>query len=340
MKKYLRYFGILFVVFMMAFSVTGVSVLRVQASAASTTSSKKKKTGWATKGTAQYYYKKGKAVTGWQTIAGKKYFFTKSGKKKGQMVTGLQTISGKKYYFEVSGDKKGQMRTGWQTVKGKKYYFTKSGKKKGQAVTGLQTIAKKKYYFVTSGSKKYQMVTGWQKVGKSYYYFGEDGASDSSKTVNSSRKSDKTGTAAKKTERRAQALVEQITTDNMTKQEKLKACFNYVMKYKGRRPRTPHYCGKDWPVVYANDMFLDGSGNCFSYAVAFAYMAKACGYKEVYACNSTGHGWVEIGGKVYDPEQYRNTKYKYYGSSYSSAPGYWRAISDWKSFKFKRVKIS
>lgn len=339
MKKWLKYVGILLAVFVMTFAVGGTDILRVQA-AATSSASKKKKNGWVTKGTAQYYYKNGKAVTGWKTISGQKYYFTKSGKKKGRMVTGLQTISGKKYYFEKSGDKKGQMITGWKTIGGKKYYFTKSGKKKGQAYTGLKTIGGKKYYFTASGSKKGQMITGWKKIKKAYYYFDEEGASVASKTVNSSRKSDKTGTAAKKVYKRAQAIVEQITTEEMNKKEKLKACFNYVMKYTGRRPRTPHYCGKDWPVTYANDMFLEGSGNCFSYAAAFAYMAKACGYTEVYACNSTGHGWVEIGGKVYDPEQYRNTKYKYYGAKYSSAPGYWRAISDWKTYKFKRVKIA
>ena len=337
MKKWLKYIGVLLAVFMLTFTMGESDVLRVQAATTSTTT---KKNGWVTKGTATYYYQKGKAVTGWKTIDGGRYFFTKSGKKKGQMVTGLQTISSQKYYFEKSGDNKGKMITGRKTVGSKKYFFTKSRKKKGQAYTGLKTISGKKNYFTTSGSKKGQMITGWKKISKAYYYFGEDGASDSSKTVNSSRKSDKTGTAAQKVYKRAQAVVEQITTEDMTKAQKLKACFNYVMKYTGRRPRTPHYCGKDWPVVYANDMFLEGSGNCFSYAAAFAYMAKACGYTEVYACNSTGHGWVEIGGKVYDPEQYRNTKYKYYDSNYSSAPGYWRAISDWKSYSFKRVKIA
>ena len=41
-------------------------------------------------------------------------------------------------------------------------------------------------------------------------------------------------------------------------------------------------------------MFVDGAGNCFSYGAAFAYMAKAIGYKNVYCCNSGGHGWAEV----------------------------------------------
>lgn len=41
------------------------------------------------------------------------------------------------------------------------------------------------------------------------------------------------------------------------------------------------------------------------------------------------------------PEQHRNTKYKDYGISCSSVPGYKRSIADWKSsgMGFKHVKI-
>ena len=367
MKKYLKYAAALFLMVIMIASVSTVTILPAAASEQkSNTETVKKVNGWKTKSGKKYYYVNGVKVTGLYEIAGKNYYFKTSGKNKGQMMTGIQTIGKKKYYFIKSGKKKGQMATGWQTVSGKKYYFLKSGKSKGQMATGWQTINKKKYYFITSGSKqgtvttkwkkiggkqyyfipsgssKGQMVTGWKIIGKTTYYFDENGVRDNSKTVNSSRKSDKTGTAAEKTYKRAQAIVEQITTDSMSKEQKLKKCFDYVMKtYTGRRPRTPHYYGKDWPVVYANDMFLDGSGNCFSYAAAFAYMAKACGYTEVYACNSTGHGWCEINGKIYDPEQYRNTKYKYYGTSYNNVPGYKRAIADWRvsGMGFKRVKI-
>ncbi len=300
------------------------------------------KAGWKEKnGKGFYCNAKGKKVTGWKTIDGKTYYFEKSGKQKGQMATGWKMIGGKRYYFEKAGkvgQKKGQMATDWKTIGGKTYYFEKSGKQKGQMATGWKTIKKKKYYFTPSGSAAGQMVTGWQIFGKICYFFNEKGVLNPAKTVNASRSADKTGSAKTKTERRAQAIVAKITTDKMTKEQKLRVCFDYVMKtYTGRRPRTPHYCGDDWPVVYANDMFLDGSGNCFSYAAAFAFLAKACGYTNVYACNSTGHGWTEIDGLVYDPEEYRNTKYKYYGTDYSAAPGY-RAAFSW-GYSFAHVKI-
>ena len=118
---------------------------------------------------------------------------------------------------------------------------------------------------------------------------------------------------------RAQAVVAGITNSSMTQEEKLKACFEYVKTYRESRPRMPNYLGMDWPVVYANDMFVNGTGNCCSYAAAFAYMAKAIGYEEVYCCNDSGHGWAEIDGLVYDPEWSKHHHvYSYYALSYDT----------------------
>lgn len=120
--------------------------------------------------------------------------------------------------------------------------------------------------------------------------------------------------------KRAQAVVASITNDSMAKEEKLRVCFDYVKQaYQESKPRIPHYKGMDWPVVYANDMFLHGTGNCCSYAAAFAYMAKAIGYEEVYCCNSGGHGWAEIDGLVYDPEWSKwHHVYNYFALSYDT----------------------
>ena len=118
---------------------------------------------------------------------------------------------------------------------------------------------------------------------------------------------------------RAQAVVASITNDSMSMETKLQVCFDYVKTYQESRPRMPHYTGMDWPVIYANDMFVNGSGNCCSYAAAFAYMAKAIGYEEVYCCNSGGHGWAGINGLVYDPEWSKwHHAYSYYALSYDT----------------------
>ena len=82
-----------------------------------------------------------------------------------------------------------------------------------------------------------------------------------------------------------------------------------------------------WPALYANDYFINNGkrGNCFSDACSFAYLAKALGYKNVYACvdtsqtNGSGQCWAEVDGLVYDP-LFSEAKgyYKYFGASYRS----------------------
>ncbi len=92
---------------------------------------------------AGYYYdKNGKKATGWyQSVAGNKYYFGKTGAAKAgilynqwkkilvltpkETLTGWQTVNGKTYFFDA---KKGYMYTGWiTTAAGNKYYFWNDG---------------------------------------------------------------------------------------------------------------------------------------------------------------------------------------------------------------------
>ena len=182
------------------------------------------------------------------------------------------------------------------------------------------------------------METGWQQVNNHTVYYNADGFAPAGETLLTAEYRGETATwylnngvpdlsydgalafdgtdwlirdgrarpaetEADETLFRAYGEVAKATTPDMTAMEKLEACFVYCKQTYGEsRARTPHYNGLDWPVVYANDMFVNGRGNCFSYAAAFAYMAKAIGCEEVYACNSGGHGWAEVEGRVFDPE--------------------------------------
>ena len=115
----------------------------------------------------------------------------------------------------------------------------------------------------------------------------------------------------------ARKAVEACTNSSMTKEQKLKAAFDYIKKNYLEGVRRDLYKEMDWPVVYAKDLLIGGKGDCFSYGAAFAYMAKIIGYENVYACSSGGHGWAEIDGKIYDPEWSMHTPtYTYFGMSY------------------------
>ena len=81
----------------------------------------------------------------------------------------------------------------------------------------------------------------------------------------------------------AKSIVKQITNSRMSQAEKLKKCFDWVIS-KPYVTRRTFANTAGWPALYANDHFLLGGGNCFADAAAFAYLAKALGYKKVYVC--------------------------------------------------------
>lgn len=256
-------------------------------------------------------YAEGKLFTDWETD-GKKTYYCKDGVR----VKGINKIDKKVYYFDKNGVK--YTGSGWKTIGKNKYYFSK-----GVAKTGWTIISKNCYHFSSNGALSVSTKIDGVKVNKN---------------------GKATGPANKYVPLYAKLLVKQITKPSQTKSEKLRICFDYVIKnYKSNgNPRIPHYTKKDWVYVYANDMFGDRrGGNCFSYAAAFAFLAKECGYDKVYACNSGGHGWTEVNGKVYDPEQYKDVGKKIYGWKYSDSriKNYKPAIANYEKKPWKRVKI-
>lgn len=207
---------------------------------------------------------------------------------------------------------------GWQEAKpGQKQYY-----KNGKPVTGFAKIGKRYYYFDKSGI----MQTKTVKDGKTTYYLSSKGIAEAYKTGKTYYypNGKKMGAVAKNdfiTLQRAKKIAAKVTTSKMTKKQKLEACFKWVMK-KHYRMRRSFKNKKGWPAVYANDHFQGGGGDCRSDAAAFAYLAKALGYKKVYVCcdskkSADTHSWTEINGKVYDPLFAQSKSYKNnYGVKY------------------------
>lgn len=137
--------------------------------------------------------------------------------------------------------------------------------------------------------------------------------------------------------------VAECTDSSMSREEKLKACFDLIRsKYGEGVQHDPPYppSESDWHIVYAKDIFVNGRGDCYSFGAAYAYMARAIGYTEAYACNSTGHGWTEVEEKVYDPEWSMHSKnYSYYAMTYDEKCDvpYAKALS--VGMEYKRAQI-
>lgn len=297
-------------------------------------------TGWRTTEEGMRYYQKGRPAKGFVVIKKKTYFFEngkmvkndwilRKGKyyyagKKGIIIKNkLAKVDGASYYF----NERGIMQKGWQQLKKGWYYFGPNGK----MWTGIHIIKKKVYLLNDNGV----MQTGVQTRGKITYIIADDGHIEA-KIVQKKKKTFYYGPKGKelsedtarhyKTLMKARQIVAENTTPDMTKEEKLYTCFRWVMK-KGYI--TQHVFSEvcklpNWPAIYANDHFDTGYGNCFSDAAAFAYLAKAIGYKDTYVCvdadgtNPNGHSWAEVGGLVYDPLFAEAKGFnRYYGVPYS-----------------------
>lgn len=88
------------------------------------TRTSKNKTGWVGYGRRWRYFKKGKAVTGWQRIRDAKgnrhwYYF----KADTYMKTGFFSDGKERYFLDTRLDKIGIMATGWMKINGNYYYF-------------------------------------------------------------------------------------------------------------------------------------------------------------------------------------------------------------------------
>lgn len=195
-------------------------------------------------------------------------------------------------------------KNGWYTLKkGKKYY------KDGKYLTGLQKIGSKTYFFNSLGYMK----TGTVTVGKRTYYLNDKGVLRARKIGNvyidgSGKRMDKARKEVFKAEQNARDVIKSVTNSKMTKSQKLRACFNWVMKKNYWSWRQLSQCNVSyWTAYYANDHFERGKGDCHADACAFAYLAKELGYKNVYVCTDgkkstkNTHSWTEINGRVYDP---------------------------------------
>ena len=141
--------------------------------------------GWQTIGNKTYYFHphNNVAATGWTTVGGRRYYFHNAGLAGncGEMITGWRNIGKKRYYFNPSGAHgvKGAIHTGWLRIGEKTYYLNPSGTitstSRGELRTGWRNINGKRYNFKNNG----EMNRGWRKISGKHYYFKPDGGNGS-----------------------------------------------------------------------------------------------------------------------------------------------------------------
>ena len=111
-----------------------------------------------------YYYVNGVKQTGFQTIDGYTYFFSREGNN--AMKVGLTWIDDEYYNFGSDGI---MQVNSWYDVKGERSYFGSDGKR----VKAFQTIDGNTYFFSREGNNAMKVGITW--IDDEYYNFGSDG---------------------------------------------------------------------------------------------------------------------------------------------------------------------
>lgn len=259
--------------------------------------------------------------------------------------TGVFYVNGKWRYYKKGVFTKS---TGVaKNSKGKWVYVQKGVFKKA---TGLaQILSNKKWVYVKNGvfnTKKTGLVRRIR--GKQWGFVKKGKLVTNPRKIYLTKADEKAGLSKFLPQAYARAIYDKVTNEKMTKKQKLKATFLYVASaknYKEILARIPYYHGKDWPIVYANDMIRDNGSNCFGFSALFGYLAKLCGCKKVYWCAQSYHGWVEADGLVYDPIflEVSYQKRLVFGATYKQAIGMNLGTNydnrDYETFPWMRIQV-
>lgn len=246
----------------------------------------------------------------WKKNKSGKYYIFPDGKK----AVGSCEIKGEYFIFDIGGRLLVPKKNSLIDVGNKTFYVSP----KGTALSGWQIIKEKLYYVKKSGAviknAKYKGIT-----------FTETGAAKKCQDTKIMLQTVKT--------------VASVTKQDMSKRQKLKACWKYLVKRKNFRyvSKYPNLKEKGWQKKTAENMLRTKRGNCYSFACAFAAMANCIGYDAYVVCGRingsrdrardglTRHAWVKINGRYYDPE--------------AQFAGFKRGIYGVKRYPLRRYKI-
>ena len=208
--------------------------------------------------------------------------------------------------------------------------------KNGSVVTGTQSVGGTSYKFING-----KLAKGYiRENSKLYYYKG--GRRVTGTIVGSASEgyyyADNSGICYESEDMRLTAEFMMRYCSGSTLQEKMKSGYLYIAhKYAYARRMDPPSSGSDMPP-YAVDMFTNHSGDCYRYAVCFAYMAKIAGYRVRVGIGETGgshaaHGWTEVyvnGKWLYCDAQAEIPRWEVPDySRYMMENHAWAVITDW-----------
>ena len=235
--------------------------------------------GFQINGNKISFYKKGTMLKDrWLNYNGTKYYFGHDG----YAYKGSHKINNKVYVFDTEGRLIQNKQNKMVTVYDKKYYIIS---RYGHPATGY-FIYRNNLYYADSKGRCYQN----RSRENGQLYFTSTGAAK--RNTNALLKM------------QAMRTVSSLTNSKMTRAQKLRACWNYIVSWRNFSygGNDPDLKQKGWYRTTALKMLQSKRGNCYSFACAFAAMAKEIGYKNIKIIVGYDHCWITINGKHYDPQ--------------------------------------
>lgn len=193
----------------------------------------------------------------------------------------------------------------WNKVKQATGYEVYSAEEKAGKYKKIATVKK---------SATIKFVHKNLKQGKAYYYKVRAYQTVKGKKVYSKYSAVKGKKTLMGLNAHIDAFLKKAIKTSMTKEQKLKAAYEYMRDQYRYIPRS--MVNKDdaaWMNQYAKAFFADKGGNCYSWAAAFTVIAKKLGY-EAQVCagtldgkvKRTEHAWTEITidgiAYIFDPQ--------------------------------------
>lgn len=219
----------------------------------------------------------------------------------------------------------------WLPVFGRLWHVDQNG----YIQSGMSEIDGKSYYLYPEG----KIARGWTQIEDSLYFFHYDGTLAVNTVVDGlylgadgKAVSENGELIPQENELRetVDTILASIIMPGMTEEEKLAACYWYVVDNHTYK-RDPEIPNGDWTGGYALEILTTGEGNCYRFAAAFAYLLEEIGFETKVITGQVGarrggltpHSWneVKIGSEwyVFDTElQYANRDKDYYWKTYET----------------------
>ena len=211
-------------------------------------------------------------------------------------------INSRYYWFKGNGY---AAQSGTFKIKNTYYVFDEKARRLAPKKSSVQKVKNNRYFVTSKGTP---VSVGWHEYNGKMYYVYRDGKCAANRTVGGIRCT-KDGYASNmdqvKCKLAAKKFIAQHTTANMTKEQKLRACFNYIVGYNrfvgNMSPTKEEFQTTTWVYKYGLQMFRNGlTGNCYGISSSFAAVAKELGYQPYVITIPEGHGFVMIDGRYYD----------------------------------------